>query len=204
MFRSRILGGLAACLAVLCPGKSASTTDGPVGNGTAGEAHAFSFRSIDGAPLPLSEFRGKAVLVVNTASQCGFTPQYAGLEALWQHYRDRGLVVLGVPSNDFGGQEPGNETTIKEFCAVNFDIDFPLTAKTHVRGTDAHPFYRWAAEQVGPLGVPRWNFHKYLIGPDGRLLDWFSTVTPPDAERLRRAVEVALPQGQAALPPDAD
>lgn len=194
MVRSRILGGLAACLAVLWPGKSASATDRPVGNATAGTAYAFSFRSIDGAPLPLSEFRGKAVLVVNTASQCGFTPQYAGLQTLWQQYRGRGLVVLGVPSNDFGGQEPGDETTIKEFCTVNFDIDFPLTEKVHVRGTDAHLFYRWAAKQVGPLGVPRWNFHKYLLGPDGRLLDWFSTITPPDAERLRRAVEAALPQ----------
>ncbi len=200
MRRFLILGGIAACLAALFPSKrTAAAADGgaeaeaPEG-GRAANAHAFSFRSIDGTPLPLSDFRGKALLVVNTASQCGFTPQYAGLEALWQRYRDRGLVVLGVPSNDFGSQEPGSAAAIKEFCAVNFDIDFPLAEKTHVRGADAHPFYRWAAEQAGLLGVPRWNFHKYLIAPDGRLLDWFSSVTPPDAERLRHAVEAALPQ----------
>lgn len=160
---------------------------------SAADAYDFTFTSIDGTPLPLADFRGKTLLVVNTASRCGFTPQYSGLQALWARYRDRGLIVLGVPSNDFGGQEPGTAGEIKEFCAVNFGIDFPLTAKTVVRGEDAHPFYRWASGEVGPLGVPRWNFHKYLISPDGRLTDWFSTTTPPDAERLTRAIEQQLP-----------
>lgn len=147
---------------------------------------------IDGAPLAAELFRGKAVMVVNTASLCGFTRQYAGLQKLWQDYRDRGLVVLGVPSSDFGDQEPGDEATIKKFCEVNFGIDFPMTEKAHVRGAQAHPLYRWAAAQTGPEGVPQWNFHKLLIGRDGRLAAWFPSRTEPEAAALRSAVEAAL------------
>jgi glutathione peroxidase len=181
-------GGLLATLFGI-----ASPTGIGAAEGSSINAHAFSFTAISGEPLPLAGLAGKAVLIVNTASECGFTRQYADLQALWERYRDRGLVVLGVPSNDFGGQEPGTEHQIKEFCAVNFDVDFPMTGKTEVRGARAHPFYRWAAAQVGPLGVPRWNFHKYLIAPDGSLADWFSTTTGPDTSRLRDAVERQLP-----------
>lgn len=156
-------------------------------------AFGFSFTAIDGGPLPLDAFAGKAVLVVNTASACGFTRQYADLQALWERYRDRGLVVLGVPSNDFGGQEPGTEAEIKTFCEVNFAVDFPLTAKERVRGDDAHPFYRWAAHELGIAALPRWNFHKYLIAPDGRLVDWFSTMTSPTSEKVLKSVEAHLP-----------
>jgi glutathione peroxidase len=156
-------------------------------------AFDFQFENIDGGRLPLAAFRGSALLVVNTASRCGFTGQYDALQRVWADYRDRGLIVLGVPSNDFGGQEPGSEADIKSFCVVNFDVDFPMTAKTRVRGEDAHPFYRWAARQAGPLGVPRWNFHKYLVAPDGRLDDWFATTTSPDARRVREAIESVLP-----------
>ena len=161
---------------------------------TARSAHDFAFTSIEGRPLPLADFRGKVVLVVNTASQCGFTRQYADLQAVWEGYRERGLVVLGVPSNDFGGQEPGTEEEIKTFCEVNFDVDFPMTSKVHVKGDDIHPFYEWAAGQVGMAGVPRWNFHKYLIGPDGRLADWFSTPTAPTSGKVTRAIEAQLSQ----------
>ncbi len=161
---------------------------------TGSGAHAFTFDGIDGAPLSMESFRGKAVLVVNTASFCGFTSQYAGLQAVWERYREKGLVVLGVPSNDFGGQEPGKDADIKEFCETNFAVDFPLAAKTTVSGTAAHPFYRWAGDQVGFVGRPRWNFHKYLIAPDGRLVDWFSTATAPDAPRVRAAIEAVLPK----------
>lgn len=167
------------------------------GSGSSPEAASawdFSFTAIDGQPLPLSQFEGKAVLVVNTASQCGFTPQYKGLEELYRKYRDRGLVVLGVPSNDFGQQEPGSSEEILQFCETNFSVDFPLTEKVKVTGDDAHPFFRWAAKEMGPLAKPRWNFHKYLIAPDGRLVDWFSTVTSPDASSVSRAVEANLPQ----------
>jgi len=126
-------------------------------------AHSFEFESIDGGPLPLSGFKGRAVLLVNVASRCGFVRQYDGLQALWEKYRARGLVVLGVPSNDFGGQEPGSEAEIKKFCEVNFNVDFPMTAKVAVSGEGAHPFYRWAAGELGEESKPRWNFHKYLI-----------------------------------------
>ena len=157
-------------------------------------AHDFSFTAIDGTPLPLNGFTGKAVMVVNTASQCGFTPQYAGLQDLWKRYRDRGFVLLGVPSNDFGGQEPGTEAEIKDFCQANFDIDFPLTSKTVVSGDEAHPFYLWAGNELGMIAKPRWNFHKYLIGPDGRLVDWFSLPTSPTEAKVLKAVEAVLPQ----------
>ena len=156
-------------------------------------AHDFTFTSIDGGPLPLSDFKGKAILVVNTASECGYTPQYKDLQALWQRYRDRGLVVVGVPSNDFGGQEPGTEAEIKRFCERQYAVDFPLTAKEHVTGHDAHPFYRWAAEVAGEAAGPRWNFHKYLVGPDGALAAWFPTKTSPTAAEVTAAVEDALP-----------
>ena len=157
-------------------------------------AHDFAFTAIDGTPLPLKSFAGKAVLVVNTASQCGFTPQYAALQDLWTRYRDKGLVLLGVPSNDFGGQEPGTAAEIKEFCEVNFSVDFPLTEKVVVTGEGAHPFYVWAGTELGALAKPRWNFHKYLIAPDGRLVDWFSTPTEPTAPRVIKVVEAVLPQ----------
>ena len=166
----------------------------PAASMAADSAHDFAFTSIEGEPMPLSAFAGKAILIVNTASQCGFTPQYEGLQALWDRYRDRGLVVLGVPSNDFGGQEPGSEAEIKEFCAVNFNVNFPLTTKQHVKGPDAHPFYRWSGEELGDAAKPRWNFHKYLVAPDGRLLGWFSTRTPPMSKPVIEAVESALPR----------
>jgi len=159
-------------------------------------AFAFSFTSIEGEPLPLTAFEGKTLLVVNTASFCGFTRQYGGLQELWERYRDRGLVVLGVPSNDFGGQEPGTETEIKQFCEVNFNIDFPLTAKEHVQGAAAHPFYKWAGRELGEAAQPRWNFHKYLVSPDGRLVDWFTTATSPTSGKVLEAVEAHLPENQ--------
>lgn len=161
-------------------------------------AHDFEFTSIEGEPLPLSRFKGKAVLVVNTASLCGFTHQYGDLQQTWERYRDRGLVVLGVPSNDFGGQEPGTAAEIKKFCEINFDVDFPMTTKVRVKGAKAHPFYRWSAQTLGSDATPRWNFHKYLIGPDGRLVDWFSTQTKPTSAKVTKAIEAQL---ASAKPP---
>ncbi|MGH6960401.1 MAG: glutathione peroxidase [Dongiaceae bacterium] len=158
-----------------------------------GSAHDFAFTSIDGAPLPMAGFAGKAVLLVNTASKCGFTPQYEGLQQLWQVYRDRGLVVLGVPSNDFGSQEPGSAAEIKRFCAVNFADDFPLTEKAPVTGTAAHPLYRWIADRLGSDGRPRWNFHKFLITPAGEVVAGWPSATEPMDPGLRAAVEAALP-----------
>jgi glutathione peroxidase len=164
-------------------------------------AHRFEFQTITGEALPLSQFQGRVVLVVNTASRCGFTPQYRDLQGLWQRYRARGLVVLGVPSNDFGGQEPGNEAQILEFCETNYSIDFPLTAKQVVVGPDAHPFYRWILEVAGEDARPRWNFHKYLIGPDGALVNVYSSKVGPLDPALVGEIEALLAsQGKQALP----
>jgi len=185
MSRFRIL---AAALAL-----SALAMMAPV-RAEAASAYDFSFTSIEGPALPLAAFKGKAVLVVNTASFCGNTPQYEALETLWKRYRDRGLVVLGVPSNDFGAQEPGSAQEIKKFCEVNYSIDFPLADKEVVKGPDAHPFYRWALAELGPAAAPRWNFHKYLVGQDGKLVGWFPTNTTPDAPAFIKAVEAALPR----------
>lgn len=155
-------------------------------------AHDFEFPGIEGGRIALADWRGRPVLIVNTASECGFTPQYADLQALWRRYRDRGLIVLGVPSNDFGGQEPGDEAAIRAFCARNYGVDFPMTAKQRVIGAEAHPFYRWVAGEVGEDAAPRWNFHKYLIGADGALAALFpSRVGPLDPE-LTAAVEEQL------------
>jgi len=158
------------------------------------DAYRFEFTSIDGDNLPFETWRGRPVLVVNTASYCGYTPQYSDLEALWQRYRDRGLVVLGVPSNDFGAQEPGSAAEIKRFCAAGYAVDFPLTQKCRVIGAEAHPFYQWVAAQLGEAGAPRWNFHKYLIGPDGQLAGtWPSQVGPTDS-RITVEIERLLLQ----------
>lgn len=161
-------------------------------------AFGFSFQQIDGRPLPLADYRGKALLIVNTASRCGFTPQYEGLETLYKTYRDRGLEVLGVPCNDFGGQEPGSVEEIKDFCETRYSITFPLTQKTSVSGRDAHPFYIWAAAQKkGGLifSKPRWNFHKYLLAPDGTLAGSFGSQVKPLSEDLSTAIEAILSDG---------
>ena len=156
-------------------------------------AYRFEFAALDGSKLPLADWRGKPVLVVNTASYCGYTPQYRDLEALWRRYQPRGLVVLGVPSNDFGEQEPGTPSEIKQFCATNYQVDFPLTEKYRVIGAAAHPFYRWVAAQLGEAGAPRWNFHKYLVGPDGGLAGaWPSQVKPTDTA-ITAEIEGMLP-----------
>ena len=151
-------------------------------------AHDFTFTSIDGAPLPLSDFKGKAVLVVNTASKCGLTPQYEGLETLYRENRDHGLVVLGVPSNQFAGQEPGTDAEIKDFCTLNYAVDFPMTAKVDVKDAARHPFYAWAEEALGPTAVPVWNFHKILIGPDGEAVAAFGPRTDPLDPEITSAV----------------
>lgn len=156
------------------------------------DAYDFAFTKLTGEPLPLKEFQGQAILVVNTASECGYTPQYDELEKLWQANRDKGLVVLGVPCNQFGGQEPGSEAEIGAFCAKNFGVTFPLTAKNDVKGKTAHPFYKWAGEQAGLLGKPKWNFHKYLIGCDGRFAGWFSSQTKPTGPKIKKALEQVL------------
>jgi glutathione peroxidase len=158
----------------------------------AASAHDFAFQTIDGAPLPLTTFKDKVVLVVNTASACGLTPQYEGLEKLYSDYRDQGLVVLGVPCNQFAGQEPGTEAEIKDFCETKFNIDFPLTSKAEVKGEGAHPFYKWAEGQLGEPAVPVWNFHEILIGKDGAAIRAFGPRTDPQDADMTAEIERAL------------
>lgn len=156
-------------------------------------AYDFTFHTLQGNhPLPLADYRGKVILIVNTASKCGFTPQYAGLEKLYLRYKDRGLVVIGVPSNDFLDQEPGSADDIAHFCKVNYGVTFPMAAKVHVRGDDADPFYKWAYATLGFGTGPKWNFHKYLIAKDGTLVDYFNSTTAPDAPSLVDAIEKQL------------
>ncbi len=144
-------------------------------------AYAYSFAGLAGGTIRLSEYAGKPVIVVNTASLCGYTPQYTGLEALFTRFHDRGLMIIGVPSNDFGGQEPGGAAEISETANKEYGVTFPLTAKADVKGPNAHPFYKWAASER-PLDTPQWNFHKYLIGRDGHIASVFaSAVEPMDA-----------------------
>ncbi|MEM0986722.1 MAG: glutathione peroxidase [Pseudomonadota bacterium] len=154
--------------------------------------YELEFETIDGEPLSFRKFEGQAVLVVNTASRCGFTGQYEGLQALWTEYKDKGLVVLGVPSNDFGGQEPGTEAQVKTFCEMNYGVDFPLTSKTTVVGTGRHPLYAGLEDALGDAARPKWNFHKVLIGRDGAPIQAFPSSVTPDAPELVAAVQDAL------------
>lgn len=161
-------------------------------------AHDFSFEMPYGEPLDLKDLSGKVVLVVNTATECGFSDQLAGLQQLHETYAPRGLVVLGVPSNDFGGQEPRKDGDIAKFCEATYGTEFTLTAKTPVKGKAAHPFYRWAADELGFAARPYWNFHKYLIGPDGRIVAWFATPTRPVSPKVTAEIErqlAGLPEG---------
>lgn len=148
--------------------------------------------ALEGGAIDPARLTGKVVLVVNTASFCGFTPQYQGLQSLWERYRDQGFVVLGVPANDFGAQEPGTVTDIKRFCETEFGIDFPMLTKQTVVGPGAHPLYLWAAAETGPQGEPKWNFHKFLIGRDGRLVGWYGSTVKPEGDTLVPAIEAAL------------
>jgi glutathione peroxidase len=153
-------------------------------------AYAFSFKALDGADLRLALYAGKPILIVNTASLCGYTGQLSGLEALWSRYRERGLLLIGVPSNDFGGQEPGGAAEIRQTAATH-GVSFPLMAKVFVKGEAAHPFYRWAALQR-PLETPRWNFHKYLVGRDGLITAAFASAVDPLDPRVIAALEQTL------------
>ena len=154
-------------------------------------AFAFHFAGLKGGDIQLAEYAGKPILIVNTASQCGYTPQYAGLQDLWKRYRDRGLLIVGVPSNDFGGQEPGDANEIAATALSEYGATFPITAKADVRGPNSHPFYKWAVGQR-PLDPPRWNFHKYLIGRDGLIAASFPSEIEPTDARVIAAIEKQL------------
>ena len=155
-------------------------------------AHDFTFTTIDNKPLDMKNFAGKPVLVVNVASYCGFTPQYTDLEELHETYGPKGLVVLGVPSNDFGAQEPRTEPEIAQFCESMYGVKFPLTAKQKVVGMDAHGLYQWISGEAGEAAAPKWNFHKLLIDANGNLVAEFPTKTKPDAPDVTKAIETSL------------
>lgn len=163
---------------------------------TQANAHQFTFETLAGEPMPLVDYKGKVLLIVNTASQCGFTKQYTGLEQLYQKYKDQGLVVIGVPCNQFGGQEPGTAEKIKAFTQEKYGITFPMTAKYEVNGDNAHPFFAWIAKEARQFLVfsnaPKWNFHKYLIGKDGEYITNFGSPVEPMSEKMTRSIEAAL------------
>jgi glutathione peroxidase len=154
-------------------------------------AYGFSFPALEGGEIRLADFAGRPFMVVNTASLCGYTPQYAGLQLLWTEFHDRGLTIIGVPSNDFGSQEPGGSTDIAHTAQRHYGVTFPMAAKTVVKGANAHPFYKWAAE-TRPKDLPRWNFHKYLVGRDGYIADVFAEAVEPTDTRIRAAIARTL------------
>lgn len=157
--------------------------------------------TIDGKATTLAAYRGKALVIVNTASRCDYTPQYKDLEALYRAYQDRGLVVLAFPSNDFGGQEPGSNEEIRQFCRSRYRVTFPLFAKAKVTGPDAQPLYRYLAALPELGGEPTWNFNKYLVAPDGTVVAHLPSGAEPDSEEFRRQVEAILPGADAAVAP---
>ena len=151
----------------------------------------LQINSISGELIDFKKYKGKAILVVNTASYCGFTKQYEGLQKLWEKYESKGLIVLGVPSNSFN-QEKKSSKDVKEFCEVNFDISFPLTTITDVKGENAHEIFKWAKENHGISAIPKWNFHKILINKEGRIEDTFSSITKPMSSKLIKKIEKIL------------
>tara|TARA_B100001564_G_C20448319_1_gene582218 strand:+ start:49 stop:588 length:540 start_codon:yes stop_codon:yes gene_type:complete len=153
--------------------------------------HDFSIESISGENISLSDYKKKVVLLVNTASQCGFTPQYAGLQKIYDRYKDDGFVVLGVPSDDFN-QELSSDDDVKKFCEIRYGVNFPLTSIQKIKGESAHPLYKWISGNTSVIGQPRWNFHKFLIGKEGQIINWFSSMTSPTSEGLLKQVEQAL------------
>ncbi len=156
-------------------------------------AYDFSFNNLIGnKPLNISDFKNCVILIVNTASKCGFTSQYESLEKLYKFYKDKGLVIIGVPSNDFGKQEPGTNEEIANFCKLNYGVTFPMASKEKVSGDGKHPFYVWAKSQLGFGTSPKWNFHKYLINREGKIIDYFNSTTSPDSDRFVMTIEKAL------------
>ena len=144
----------------------------------------FKINSINGEELDLSTFNGKTILLVNVASKCGFTKQYDDLQKLYENFKDKGLIVVGIPTNQFGGQEPGTESEIKNFCETNFNITFPMTSKYDVKGDNAHPIYIWAKDTFGKSTIPKWNFHKILINKNGKIEDTFVSFTSPLSKKI--------------------
>ena len=156
--------------------------------GNNGTAYDYDFKSINGDLIKLNQYKGKVIVVVNVASRCGYTPQYEDLQSLWSKYKDKNVVVLGVPTNNFR-QEPGNNKQIKDFCETNFGITFPMSEKIDVIGSNSHPFYKWARKDYGIGAIPKWNFHKIIIGKNGKVVETFSSITKPSSKKFTRTIE---------------
>ena len=149
----------------------------------------FEIESITGEKINFSTYKNKIILLVNVASQCGFTNQYEDMQKIWEKYQSKGVVIIGVPSNDFGQQEPGNNNDIKNFCEAKFGISFPMTEKVSVKGSDAHPFFKWAKQNHGSSAVPKWNFHKIIVDKEGKISDTFSSITNPSSKKFIKVLE---------------
>ncbi|MCC2646729.1 MAG: btuE [Rickettsiaceae bacterium] len=157
--------------------------------------YSYSFETIDGkGKIKLEDYKGKLIIIVNTASLCGFTKQFASLQEIWVKYKDRGLVIIGVPSNNFGNQEPGRNSEIQNFCSTKFNISFPLAAKTDIKGDRAHPFFIRTRAEFGRLSGPSWNFYKYIISPEGKLLAWYTSLVDPKSKKFISFIEKNLPK----------
>ena len=152
----------------------------------------FKINSINGDELNFSDFQGQTLLLVNVASNCGFTKQYDDLQKLYDDFKDKGFIIIGIPSNQFGAQEPGTNSEIKDFCETNFNITFPMTSKYDVKGENAHPIYLWAKETYGKSTIPKWNFHKILINKDGKVEDTYASFTNPASKKIRKKLEKIL------------
>ena len=150
--------------------------------------YEFNFDGIEGEKIRLNDYKDKVIVVVNVASRCGFTNQYEDLQTLWSNYKDKNLVIIGVPTNNFK-QEPGSNKEIKDFCETNFNINFPLTEKIDVIGENAHPFFKWAKKEAGFLAFPKWNFYKYLINKEGLLVKWFASTTRPNSTKITTEID---------------
>jgi len=155
-------------------------------------AYDFNFNDLSGEPLNLSQYKNKIMVIVNVASQCGFTKQYNDMQKVWENYQNKGVIMLGVPSNDFGRQEPGSNKEIKKFCESKFGITFPMTEKVSVKGSNAHPFYKWAKENYGQSAVPKWNFHKIIIDKNGKVFQTFGSFTNPSSKKFIKSLEKAI------------
>jgi glutathione peroxidase len=158
----------------------------------AASIYEFTMNNIDGKPVKLDEYKGKVVLIVNVASKCGYTPQYEGLEKIYKQYSGKGFVILGFPANNFMGQEPGSDTDIKQFCSTKYNVTFPMFSKISVKGGDIHPLYQFLTSKSNPTGDVKWNFGKFLIGKDGKIIARYDSGTKPESSELTSAIEAAL------------
>ena len=156
--------------------------------------YKFNFNSIDGKEINLNDFRGKPILIVNTASLCGFTYQYSEIESLYKKYKKDELIIIGIPSNDFGNQELSSNQKVKEFCTINFDVSFLLTEITNIKGNKGHPFFKWIKKEAGFLAFPKWNFYKYLINKEGSLVKWYASTTNPISNKITTEIDKLILQ----------